>query len=177
VPNLTYAGCDWGHTTLYYEFDTASSNAPFLIPAQIQSGSVNAVGLTQAIYTFQGQGRIYAGYRYQDADSDGDDFDRVTNMVTGRMEVPLWAGMIYDIEVREFWDNYANGNSLDFLGRPRSDQRLELRSGLQQNLNKHLAARLDYTYINSRSNVENLFGVHFFQYERHVVSTQLIYDF
>jgi hypothetical protein len=177
VPNLTYMGYDWGHTTVYYEHDTAASNAPFLIPAQIQSGSVNAVGLTQAIYTSGGQGRVYFGYRYQDVEAVGDDFDRVTSMVTGRIEQPLGYGVIYDIEARFFWDDYQNPNSLDFFGRPRADERLELRSGLQRNFTPYITGRLDYTYINSRSNVENLFGVHFFQYDRHVVSTQLIYDF
>src|SRR5690606_13337819 len=60
VPNITYAGYNWGHTTVYYEYNTASLNAPALIPEQVQSGDFNAVGITQAIYTFGGEGRLYA---------------------------------------------------------------------------------------------------------------------
>jgi hypothetical protein len=176
VPNLTYAGYDWGHTTVFYEFDTASSNAPALIPAQIQGGIVNAVGTTQAVYLFNGQGRLYLGYRFEDADADGDDFDRQTNMVTGRIEIPFW-GWIGDVEARHFWDDYQNPNSLDFFDRPRYDRRLELRAGLQRNFNQHWSLRLDYTHVDTESNVENLFGVRFFEYDRNIFSSQIIYDF
>jgi len=37
--------------------------------------------------------------------------------------------------------------------------------------------RLDYSFIESDSNVANLFGVGFYSYQRHILSTQLIYDF
>ena len=40
-----------------------------------------------------------------------------------------------------------------------------------------VSVRLDYTYVNNQSNVANLFDVHFYEYNRHIVSTQLIYDF
>jgi hypothetical protein len=177
VPSLTYLGCNWGHTTTYYEHDTASSSAPFLVPAQIQGGSVDAGGVTQAIYIANGQGRLYAGYRYESVHADGDDFDRTTHMLTGRVELPLGPSTIVDSEVRRFWDDYRNPHSLDFLARPRVDERTELRTGLQRNLGQHLSVRLDHTYIDSDSNVENLFGVRFFEYRRHIFSTQLIYDF
>jgi Flp pilus assembly protein TadD len=177
VPTLSYLGYDWGHTTVYFEYDTASSSAPFLIPAQIQSGDANAVGVTQALYTFGGNGRIYAGYRFENFAGEGDDFDRDTHMVTGRIEHPLGWGWIGDVEGRYFWDDYKNPHSLDFFERARSDQRLEFRAGLQRNLNLHWTVRLDYTFIDTNSNVENLFGVNFFEFDRHIVSSQLIYTF
>jgi tetratricopeptide (TPR) repeat protein len=177
VPTLTYLGYDWGHTTVYYEYNTASSNAPFLIPAQIQSGDANAVGLTQALYTFGGDGRIYAGYRFENFAGEGDDFDRDTHMVTGRIEHPLGCGWIGDVEGRYFWDDYENPHSLDFFERPRRDERLELRAGMQKNFDVHWTLRFDYTFIDTNSNVENLFGVNFFEFDRHVLSSQLIYTF
>jgi tetratricopeptide (TPR) repeat protein len=177
VPSLTFLGHEWGHTTVYYEYDSASSNAPFLIPAEIQSGDANAVGVTQAIYTFGGAGRVYAGYRFENFAAEGDDFDRDTNMVTGRIESPLCRGWIGDIEARHFWDDYKNAHSLDFFERARRDQRLELRAGLQKNFDIHWAFRFDYTYIDTNSNVENLFGVNFFEFDRHILSSQLIYTF
>jgi len=178
TPGITYLGYDWGHTTFYYEFDTALSNAPALIPQQIQSGNVQSVGVTQAIYTFGGDGRIFVGYRYENAEADGADFDRISNMVTGRFERPVYAlDVIWDAEIRHFWDDYKNPNSLDFFRRQREDTRVEVRSGVQKNLTDHWATRFDYTYLWRNSNVENLFGVGFYDYDRHIFSTQLIYDF
>jgi hypothetical protein len=98
-------------------------------------------------------------------------------MVTGRIEHPFGWGWIADVEGRYFWDDYKNPHSLDFFERARSDQRLEFRAGLQRNFNLHWTVRLDYTYIDTNSNVENLFGVNFFEFDRHIVSSQLIYTF
>lgn len=166
-----------GHTTFFHEWDSLSSHAPALIPAQIQSGDIQAVGATQAIYTGDGDGRIYLGYRFERAATIGTDFDRHTNMVTARIEQPLAGGWIGDTEFRYFWDDFDNPNSLDFFNRARSDTRLEVRAGLQKNFCDHQAFRVDYSYFSSNSNVENLFGVRFYEFDRHVVSTQLIYDF
>ncbi|NIO38744.1 MAG: hypothetical protein GTO41_00205, partial [Burkholderiales bacterium] len=100
VPNITRFIGDWGHITAYYEFNSASSNLPALIPAQIQSGQANAVGFTLAKYTRCGDGRIYFGYRFQDDDADGADFVRQFHMVTARIEQPLCNNWIADAEVR-----------------------------------------------------------------------------
>jgi hypothetical protein len=177
VPSITYREGDFGHTTTFYEFDTAVLNGPFLVPAQVRSGDVHAIGLTQAIYTFEGRGRLYAGYRYEEAFAAGSDFDRQTHMVTGRIEVPLGQRWICDAEVRQFWDDYLRPNSLDFFDRPRVDRRTEVRAGLQWYFGERLSQRLDYTFVNNDSNVANLFGVRFFDYDRHILSTQLILDF
>src|SRR5690606_16519776 len=120
---------------------------------------------------------IYAGYRYQDADTDGSDFDRHSHMVTGRIERPLGYGVIADAEVRHFWDDYASPNSLDFFDRPREDTRVEVRTGIQKAFPRNFTLRLDYTYLGSNSNTQNLFGVNFYEFDRHIVSTQAIYDF
>lgn len=177
VSSLTLREGTFGHSTAFYEFDAYNVSAPVLIPAQIRSGDVNAVGLTQAIYTFEGKGRIYAGYRHERALTVGSDFDRRTQMVTGRIEMPATRRAICDAEIRYFWDHYLNPNSLDFYGRPRRDGRTEIRTGLQCYYTQHLSQRFDYTYIDNQSNVANLFDVHFYQYVRNIFSTQLIYDF
>ncbi|MCH7724936.1 MAG: hypothetical protein IH991_00435, partial [Planctomycetes bacterium] len=49
--------------------------------------------------------------------------------------------------------------------------------GLQFIINPKVSIRTDYTYINSDSNVANLFGVRFFDFDRHLLQTLLIYDF
>ena len=99
-------------------------------------------------------------------------------MVTARLERPLGAGRtMFDAEVRQFFDDYHNPNSLDFFGRRRQDQRTEVRTGLQWYRGPHVSLRLDYTFVTQSSNVSNLFGVHFFQYTRHLVTPQFIYDF
>jgi tetratricopeptide (TPR) repeat protein len=166
----------WGHTTAFYEFNPVQSDAPFLIPEQNQTAVINRIGFTQAIYTFGGEGRIYGGYQYNDADAEGSDFDRHSNVVTGRIERPITMGLIADLDIRFFWDDYDNGNSLDFFGQPRRDERLELRLGVQKNFVRPVSLRFDYTYFDNASNTENLFGVRFYDYERHVVSTQLIFS-
>lgn len=173
-----------GHLTGYYEFENIDLHAPALIPAQDRSGNLNSVGLTQAFYLLEGSGRFFAGYRYANTDAHGSDFDLRSQMVTGRFEAPLtktkicWLqNAVYDVEVRQFWDDYKHGNSLDFNGRARSDQRVEVRTGLQKYLSKHLSMRLDYTYVDNESNVKNLFDVEFYAYSRHIVSSQLIFDF
>lgn len=173
-----------GHVTGYYEFENIDLQAPALIPAQDRSGNLNSVGITQALYLMEGAGRFFGGYRYANTDAHGSDFDVRSQMVTGRFELPLtrtsicWLqNAVYDIEVRQFWDDYKHGNSLDFNGRARSDQRVEVRSGLQKYLSSHLSLRLDYTFVNNESNVKNLFDVEFYSYSRHIVSSQLIFDF
>lgn len=183
VGNATYLA-GWGHSTAYYEFDDIDLRAPALIAAQKRSGVTNSVGVTQAIYLLEGAGRLYFGYRYGRTSADGSDFDFNSNMVTARVEVPLEGlelpflnDCVVDAEYRYFRDQYDNANSLDFFGRVRRDNRSEVRTGLQKFFNKNVSMRLDYTYVHNQSNVANLFDVHFYEYNRHIVSTQLIYDF
>jgi hypothetical protein len=175
TPSLSWLGSR-GHTTLFYEFNPIDADAPALIPAQDQSADIHRIGLTQAIYTFGGEGRIYAGYQYANANAVGSDFDCSTNMVTGRIERPLPRRWIIDLDVRYVWDNYDNPNSLDFFDRPRDDNRIEVRTGLQKNFLRPVSLRFDYTYIDNDSNTENLFGVRFYDYDRHTFSTQLIFS-
>lgn len=177
VPNISFMHGDIGHTTVFYEFDALNfANEP-LIPALDPSANVNAVGVTHAWYTFGGLGRIYVGYRFENASADGSDFDRSTNQINSRVEVPINCSLIVDGGFRYFWDDYENPNSLDFYGNPRRDERLEVRTGIQRIINRHLSARIDYRYINSDSNVANLFDVRFFDYSAHNLMVQLIYDF
>ena len=183
VGNATYLA-GWGHSTAYYEFDNIDLQAPALIAAQKRSGATNSVGVTQAIYLLEGAGRLYFGYRYGRTNSEGADFDFNSNMVTARVEVPLegldlpfLSDCVFDAEYRFFRDQYDNANSLDFFGRARRDNRSEVRTGLQKFFNKNVSMRLDYTYVHNQSNVANLFDVHFYEYNRHIVSTQFIYDF
>lgn len=140
--------------------------------------------MTQAIYLLEGAGRLYFGYRYGRTNSDGSDIVYNSNMVTARVEVPLEGfgvpfleDAVFDAKYRFFRDRYDNSNSLDFFGRARRDNRNEVRTGLQKFFNKNVSVRLDYTYVHNQSNVANLFDVHFYEYNRHIVSTQLIYDF
>jgi len=177
VPNLSIIEGDFGHTTLYYEFDGRQFDVPPLIPALDRSGNVHAVGGTQAVYTWQGLGRLYFGYRHEWADADGSDFDRSTNMVTARVERPIGKRFVADFDVQQYWDDYENPNSLDFFGNPREDDRMELRTGLQFIWTEHISLRADYTFINSNSNTKNLFDVRFYDYNRHLLTTQVIYDF
>lgn len=183
VPNVTYL-TEWGHTTAYYEYNDIDLRSPALIPAQERSGTTNSAGVTQAFYLMEGAGRLYFGYRYGQTRSEGSDFDFDSNMVTARVEVPLEGlnlpylnDVVFDAEYRWFCDRYDNPNSLDFFGNARRDDRSEIRTGLQKFFTKNLSVRLDYTYTDNESNVANLFGVHFYEYSRHVVSSQLIYDF
>ncbi|WP_144057595.1 hypothetical protein [Novipirellula maiorica] len=175
TPSMTWLGSR-GHTTLFYEFNPINSRAPFLIPAQNQSTDIHRTGITQALYTFGGDGRVYGGYQYAEGHADGSDFDVNTHMVTGRIERPLPRQWIADLDVRYVWDDYANPNSLDFYDRARDDERVEVRAGLQRNFVAPVSLRFDYTYINNDSNTENLFGVRFYDYDRHIVSTQLIFS-
>jgi hypothetical protein len=79
--------------------------------------------------------------------------------------------------MRHFWDDYKHPNSLDFWERPRRDRRWEVRSGIQNNLTPQWTLRFDYTHLANSSNVENLFGVRFFEYQRNLFSTQMIFTF
>lgn len=177
VPNMTILTGDSGHVTLYYELDYQDFNTLPLVPAMERSGDTHSVGVTHATYTWDGAGRVYLGYRYDRSLTDGADFVRSTHMATGRVEAPFSMKSIVDAEVRYFWDDYSNPNSLDFDGRARDDNRLEVRCGLQYFCNNCFSVRLDYTFIDSDSNTANLFGVRFYDYSRHLLATQLIYDF
>ena len=177
VPNLTLLEDDFGHTTAYYEFDSTWFNGEPLVPAQNRDGETNAFGITQAMYGPEGLGRFFVGYRFEGTDTRGSDFKRITHMATARIERPIGKSWVADAEIRQFWDDYDQPNSLDFFDRPRQDQRTEFRSGLQYYVTAHASLRLDYTFIDSNSNVANLFGVNFFEYDRHLLSPQFIYDF
>ena len=124
-----------------------------------------------------GAGRFFLAYRYEGADTRGSDFDRRTHMVDARLEIPLPGKIVANADVRHFWDDYQNPNSLDYFGRPRSDRRVETRVGLQKFFTAHTSLRLDYIYTMNDSSVENLFGSSFYTYDRHLLSTLLIYDF
>ncbi|MEQ8667680.1 MAG: hypothetical protein RIC12_00820 [Pirellulales bacterium] len=178
TPSATWLFGEFGHVTGYYEYSTADVQGPVLIPALIRDAQVHSVGVTQATYLFGGQGRLFFGYRFDEAFAVGDDFDRRTQQANIRLEAPLFSPKILaDVDVRQFWDDYLDPNSLDFYGRPRSDSRTEVRVGLQWYFTRHWSYRLDYTFVNNDSNVTNLFDVQFYEYDRHIVSSQLIYDF
>lgn len=177
TPNLTFREGRFGHTTAFYEFESIDINGFALSPRQIRSGDINSVGVTQAVYLFEGAGRLFLGYRYDSASTVGGDFDRRTSMINARIEAPLPWKMVGNVEYRQFFDDYLNPNSLDFFGRPRSDTRGEVRVGLQKFFDEHVSLRLDYTYIYNDSNVENLFKSSFYSYDRHVLSTMFVYDF
>ena len=177
VPNISVLR-DNGHTTVFYEFDNIDFADTPLIPALDPDVNVNAVGFTRARYLgATGLGRFYYGYRYESAEADGSDFDRSTNQVNTRLELPLSSRLIVDGGFRYFWDDYDNPNSLDFHGDERDDTRAETRTGIQWIMSRRVSTRVDYTYINSNSNVANLFGVRFFDYQKHTLTAQLIFDF
>jgi len=177
TPNASWLQGDFGHLTAYYEFESLDVTGFALVPAQIRTGNINSVGVTQAIYLFDGGGRFYLGYRYDHADTIGSDFDRNTSQISARIEAPLGWKTVGFAEARQFFDDYTNPNSLDFFGRPRSDQRIEVRVGAQKVLSQHVSLRAEYIYANNDSNVESLFGASFYSFDRHLVSTLLIYDF
>lgn len=177
VPNITRLMGDFGHLTGYYEFENQQFEDPGLIQALDRDSNINAFGLTQAFYTGDGDGRLFFGYRYEEADADGDDFDRATHMANVRVEKPLSDRLIVDAGYRHFWDNYDDPNNLDFSGRERVDRRNEVRAGIQFTRSDCDSIRVDYTFIDSQSNVQNLFGVNFFEYARHLVSVQYVVDF
>ena len=177
TPNLTYRQGDFGHFTTFYEYEALDVKGLALIPAQRRTGNINAIGATQAIYLANGNGRLYLNYRYENAQTQGTDFDRNTHQVGARLEIPLPGKMVLNTEFRQFFDNYNNANSLDFLGRRRFDNRIEIRTGLQKFINSHLSVRVDHVYTNNQSNVANLFESSFYSYHRNTLATQLIYDF
>ncbi len=178
TPSVTYRWCDSGHTTAYYEYENLELESLALIPAQVRSGDTNALGVTHAMYIGpQDLGRVYFGYRYGDTDADGSDFDMQSSMVNARIEYPIYQDLVWDLGARYFWDEYESPNSLDFFDRVREDDRVEIRTGLQKLINENVSLRLDYTYVDSNSNVANLFGVEFYSYQRHVLNALLIYDF
>lgn len=169
---------DCGHSTAFYEYEFLDLAGLLLIPEQNRSGHTNSVGVTQAWYFGpQNLGRVYAGYRYDSTNAYGSDFDMNSHMINARVEYPIFEDLVVDAEARQFWDDYSNGNSLDFFERSREDQRLELRAGLQKYIDANTSVRFDYTYVDSDSNVANLFGVQFYSYQKHVFSALLIYDF
>ena len=123
------------------------------------------------------RGRLVVGYRFDEADAKGRDFEMSGHLANALLEYRLTADLVGSSEGRYFWDNYDHPNSLDFFERPREDERVELRVGLQKLLSAQLKLRMDYSFIESDSNVANLFGVGFYSYQRHILSTQLIYAF
>lgn len=177
TPNLTLREGTVGHFTAFYEYEAVNVTGLALVPAQRRSGDINAVGATQAFYLAKGNGRLFLNYRYENAQTQGTDFARSTNQISARLELPIPGKAVFNTEFRQFFDDYKHPNSLDFLGRPRYDQRIEARIGIQKFLTENLSLRLDYIYTNNDSNVENLFDSSFFSYHRNVFSTQLIYDF
>jgi tetratricopeptide (TPR) repeat protein len=178
TPSVTYRWCDAGHTTAYYEYENLELESLALIPAQVRSGDTNALGVTHAMYIGpRDLGRVFFGYRYGDTDADGSDFDMQSNMVNARIEYPIYQDLVWDLGARYFRDEYESPNSLDFFDRVREDDRVEIRTGLQKLINENVSIRLDYTYVDSNSNVANLFGVEFYSYQRHVLNALLIYDF
>ena len=118
-----------------------------------------------------------AAIRPASARTVGSDFDRSTNTVDARVEVPMPWKSVFNAEARYFWDDYKHPNSLDFQGRVRRDERIEARAGFQKFFTPHLSTRIEYIYMNNDSNVENLFGASFYSFDRHVLSALLIYDF
>ncbi len=177
TPNFTFREGSFGHVTAFYEFEALTVNGLALTPAQRRTGNINAVGVTQAIYLANGNGRLFLNYRYENAATQGTDFDRNTNQISARVEYPLPGKMVFNAEFRQFFDNYMHANSLDFLGHRRFDNRIEFRTGVQKFLTDHWSLRVDYVYINNTSNVANLFGTSFYSYHRNVIGAQMIYDF
>ncbi len=165
-----------GHTTVYYQYNPLDSRAIALLAAQNQTGQTHRVGFSQAIYTFGGSGSVYFDYQFADTAADGSDFDRTAHRPGIRCEQGFSWGCSADLDVRYAWDDYDHPNSLDLLGRPRRDRRIEVRAGLQKNFSRPVSLRLDYTFINNDSNTQDAVGVRLFDYDRHILSTQLIFS-
>ncbi len=173
-----------GHTTAFYEFNPLDSRAIALRPAQDQSGVTHRVGVKQAIDLFDNSGRVYLVYRFSRTSADGSDFDRRGHQSGIRYEQSLWWNCFADADVRYAWEDYDNANSLDALGRARRDRRTEVRLGIQKSFaprltwwpSRSVSLRLDYTYIGNQSNTANASGLKFFDYDRHILSTQMLFS-
>jgi hypothetical protein len=94
--------------------------------------------------------------------------------------LPLWK-LRADVGVSVGYDLYDNPNSTDndplVLGsddEEREDFEVSVSAGVTTTINEWASVRVDYTYTDNDSNVEQSDGSEPYSYDRHVVGVRLI---
>jgi tetratricopeptide (TPR) repeat protein len=202
TPQLTWVQPKFGYTSGFYQYQHREFSEP--VPVFVREGSltgplvdvfdrdgdVHTVGVVQGITLpelFEGAGpsNLEVSYRYERQLAEGSDFDAHFNNVgvTFYTPLPLWK-MRADVGASVGFDLYDNPNSTDnnpFVLEADDDEREDLETsfsaGLTRELTKWASVRVDYTFTDNDSNVEQSDGSEPYSYDRHVVGVRLILSY
>lgn len=183
TPQLTWVEPKFGYTSGYYQFQTRKFDDATEDTALDRDGINNTVGIVQGITLpelFKGAGpaNLEISYRFENQQTDGDDFDGNFNSIGATFYAPLpVAKLRADIGANFGYDLYSNGNSLDADTDKRRDHEFNIIAGLTREIAKGCAIRLDYSYTNHNSNVENGAGQKPYEFDRHQVGIRLIISY
>jgi tetratricopeptide (TPR) repeat protein len=182
TPQLTLVEPKFGYTSLYYQFQTRQFDEVPISAAEDRDGPVHSVGLVQGftlpeIFRGAGESTLELSYRFERQETDGSDYQGNFHSLgaTFYAPLPVWklradAGVTFDFE------NYDNPNTLDSDRDRRRDFEFDITAGLTRQINKYMAARVDYSYTRRDSNIVSA-GQDIFDYDRHILGVRLIFSF
>lgn len=179
TPQLTYLEKDFGYTSGYYQFlyqdfrdDPTGAQKPLN-----RDGYTNAVGVVQGInlpplFSGADAANLELTYRFENQQTDGSDFDGNFNTLGATLYAPLpWWKLRADIGGTISRDLYSHDNSLSTDGERRKDWEYAVSAGLTKQLNDILAVRVDFTYTDHPSNVDE------YDFNRYVAGIRLLVSY
>jgi tetratricopeptide (TPR) repeat protein len=185
TPQLTYIEPKFGYTSVYYQFQTRNFNDTFAPGTRSQldrDSHNNAIGIVQGITLPQlfrdaGPANLEVSYRFENQQASGNDYDGNFHTVGGTLYTPLpfWK-LRADLGTAVTFEQYNHGNSLDAGDQKRSDTEYDVTVGLNRELFQGAVLRVDYSYTDRLSNVENA-GQRPFQFDRNQVGIRMIFSY
>jgi len=179
TPNLTFIEPKIGYTTAYYQFEARQFDPVPPTKVLDRDSHNNVLGIVQGIDfpTFARNGlqapRVEVGFRYENQDATGSDFDGNFFTLGGAYYMPICKKWTADAGLDATYFAYDHANSLDKNGRERSDYEVRPHLGVTWQANRYVALRGDYTFTYHSSNVE-AGNVRPYAYNQHVVGVRAI---
>jgi tetratricopeptide (TPR) repeat protein len=137
-----------------------------------RDGDQHALALDNFWFLCDGSASLSLGYRLQQEDTHGAEYDYFGNLVNARFKTPLsiksfeFDGVLFFQYQSRDYDNITVS-----IGKKRNDNRYNAALGLGKDLNEFVRAQIDYQYFNSDSNLPDA------DYDEHIVTVSIGIDY
>ncbi|HMB96469.1 MAG TPA: hypothetical protein VKK61_10560, partial [Tepidisphaeraceae bacterium] len=184
TPQLTYIEPKFGYTSGYYQFQARQFDENVGTDAALNRDSKNnAIGVVQGInlpqlFSDTGPTNLELSYRFENQQATGTDFDGNFNTLGATFYTPLpfWK-LRADIGTSVTFEQYNHANSLDAGGDKRRDTEYDIAFGVNREIFKGAVLRVDYSYADRHSSVENTAGQRPYEYDRSQVGIRMIFSY
>ncbi len=180
TPQIDIQETDWTSTTIFYQFDARNYHDQSADPRLNRDGHTHAFGVVQRfelVEMFERPLTTDLSYRFENVDTDGNEFDSDNHIFALGVGVPLPWDLTFDL-LNEFEvDFYKHASQFDWNGSKREDFIHTIIFALTKQFTEQLSARFQVDITNDDSNVKDSFDQEFFSYNRVTYGLSLSYQF